>query len=131
MIRKATALALLLLLGLYLPAAGMPVCLCIGPSTSLEEPCCGETMTCCETSADGQKSCCGDPDCCVVISGVPDGMEPQAAHVPLPLSAPLLIATVTAFEPEALATLRIPSPSSRTAPPPGDPVRIAFGVWRL
>ena len=131
MIRRVAALALLLLLGLYLPAAGMPVCLCIGTAASMEESCCSEAGSCCEEPHSGCKSCCGDPECCVVISGIPDGMEPQAAQLPMPLVAPLPIILQEEFLVPNWTAVQPPLPLPRSLPPPGDPVRIAFGVWRL
>jgi hypothetical protein len=131
MIRKATALALLLLFGLYLPAAAMPVCLCIGPAASIEESCCADAGSCCGDQGEDGKSCCGDPECCIVIAGIPDGMEPQPTQLPLPLSAPLPTVIPEAFVPVPSLDSLVLTQRYETPPPPGDPIRIAFGVWRL
>ena len=131
MIRKATALALLVLLGLYLPAAAMPVCLCLGPQSFLADPCCQEEVNCCDSEAADASDCCGDPECCVLVSGIPDGMEPQAQHLPPPLAAPLPVVTIVDFAVVPMAHQLALCRPSGCSPPTGDPVRIAFGVWRL
>lgn len=132
MIRKATAYVLLLLLGLYLPAASMTVCVCMEPTLDEKESCCAEVPACCEDHEADAKSCCEDTDCCIVIPGLPDGMEPQLIHAPNPLSlpAPLILSEEFVVLPArklSSATLSNPTPP----PPPGAPIRIALGVWRL
>lgn len=131
MIRKVSALFMFLLFGLYLPAAVTPVCLCIGPSVVAEDSCCHEEASCCTETADGARICCDDPECCLHIAGLPDGMEPQPTSLPHPLAAPLPVIVPHEFVVEPVPTALIPRDRFEAAAPPGDPVRIAFGVWRL
>lgn len=133
MIRKTTAFLLTILLGLYLPAAATSVCFCLGSGDqSKTAACCEELTTCCEEHQKKAQSCCEDPDCCLIIPALPDGMEPQLAQAPLPVSLPALIMVNEQLQPapsiEAPRSLiSHPAPP----PPPGAPIRIAFGVWRL
>ncbi|MGB6221457.1 hypothetical protein [Haloferula sp.] len=132
MIRKATSFLLLILLGLYLPAAATSVCLCLGPQTQAPDACpCVASTSCCEETETGMSSCCSDPDCCVVIPAMPDGMEPQLTLAPLPVAAPAPVSLHAELPPVPSSELR--SPVSHRAPPPlrSAPIRIAYGVWRL
>lgn len=131
MFRKATALALLLLLGLFLPAAAMPLCLCLGTSPLSEQSCCEAAGSCCQDGDQDPLPCCGDPECCVVIDGMPDGMEPQPTQLPPPLVAPLPVIIPEAFVVEPISCSQPLPDQPRTCHPPRDPARIAFGVWRL
>jgi hypothetical protein len=132
MIRKATSYVLLLLLGLYLPAASMTVCVCMKSALDEKQSCGAGVPACCENHEADATPCCEDPDCCIVVPGLPDGMEPQLIHAPNPVSlpAPLFLADEFVALPArglSLATLSYRAPP----PPPGAPIRIALGVWRL
>lgn len=131
MIRKATALALLFLLGLYLPAVALPTCVCIGPVASIEADCGVEAETCCDSHDAEASPCCGDPECCIVVIELPDGIEPQASEVPGPLTAPLPV--VSELEVLTLPVLDglVERHPDVVPPLPGDPIRIVYGVWRL
>lgn len=131
MIRKVTALALLLLFGLYLPAGAAPLCLCIGHDALAEERCCEDSDSCCTDQANDADACCGDPECCLLVTGLREGMEPQTTQLPEPLSAPLPVVTFDALAIDPLPAVQTLPGLTEIPPPPGDPVRIAFGVWRL
>ena len=129
MIRKATTYLLLFLLGLYLPAASMTVCVCLNAA----DPC--ETASCCSSTSDCGEDpdpCCGDSDCCITVPSLPDGMEPQLIHAPDPvaLPAPLILEGEFVVFP-ARNFSRTALPNRAPPPPPGAPIRIALGVWRL
>lgn len=133
MFRKATAIVLVLLLGLYLPAAATSACLCLEPVDQPGlESCCDQKPTCCGDSAANDKSCCEDSTCCVVIPALPDGMEPLLTFAPLPVSlpAPAILACPLAAPPTPALAYEAVYPEA-SPPPPGAPSRIAFGVWRL
>jgi hypothetical protein len=130
MIRKATAVLFVILLGLYLPAAATSTCICVGPSVFGEmDDCCVETPACCED--ENSQPCAGDPDCCVVIPSLPDGMEPQFTELPAPVAAPLPVLLPEEFVVAPLCDVPRSLLSSRAPPLPSTPVRITFGVWRL
>lgn len=131
MLRQATALALLLLLGLFLPAAATPLCLCLSSSPFSEQSCCGAADSCCKGGDQDKAPCCGDPQCCVIINGMPDGVEAQSTQLPGPLVAPLPVLIAEPFVIEPLGDSQPLPDEFRTTHFPGDPVRIAFGVWRL
>lgn len=129
MIRKATASVLLLLLGLYLPASSMTMCVCLNPAALDEKAGCCQTSLDCGEDAD---PCWGESDCCIVIPGLPDGMEPQLIQTPNPVSLPVPLILADEFVVRPVHEISRATLSNR-APPPlrGAPVRIAFGVWRL
>ena len=130
MIRKATAVLFVILLGLYLPAAATSTCICVGPPALGEiDSCCVEITTCCE-NGDAQP-CAGDPDCCVVIPSLPDGMEPQFTELPTPVAAPLPVQLPEEFIAAPVCDAPRSLLPSRAPPPLSTPVRITFGVWRL
>jgi len=129
MIRKASAYVLLLLLGLYLPVASMTVCVCLEPvDPDGVEDCCGVAVDCCQDS----DPCWGESECCILIPGLPNGMEPQLIHAPAPLSlpAPLILADEFVIFPKREFS-RTALSNRAPPPPPGAPIRIALGVWRL
>ncbi|MFC7337541.1 hypothetical protein ACFQY0_10165 [Haloferula chungangensis] len=132
MIRKATAYVLLLLLGLYLPAASMSVHLCVKPTSGDDLSCVIAAPDCCEEDHADAKPCCEEQDCCIDLPSLPDGMEPQliAAPAPVALPAPLLLADDFSLLP--MREHWLATSSDRAPPlPPGAPIRIAHGVWRL
>jgi len=131
MIRKATALALLFLLGLYMPAVALPACVCISPAASLEASCGTDAEACCDSHEADASSCCGDPECCIVVIELPDGIEPKASEIPGPLTAPLPVVSELEIEDVPRFDGHIERHPDATKAPPGAPIRIAYGVWRL
>ncbi|MEM9235286.1 MAG: hypothetical protein AAGB14_00805 [Verrucomicrobiota bacterium] len=131
MIRKAIALLLFLILGLYAPVVALPLCLCGGNQPAVQDDgCCEEEPCSTETEAE-RTPCCSDPECCIVLTGMPDGMEPQVSATPVPVPAPVLIALSDALD-ASLAQAGDPRPRMADPPPPAEAcARIAFGVWRL
>lgn len=129
MIRKTTAYLVLLLLGFYLPAASMTVNVCLDTANPCEpESCCSSKLNSCEDP----DPCCDDSDCCIIIHALPDGMEPQVIHAPdaTSLPAPLVLADEFVLYPVRDLS-RTALPNRAPPPPPGAPIRIALGVWRL
>ena len=129
MFRKATTVLLLIFLGLYMPVAGTSVCRCLGPDA---ESCCAELSGCCDEGETGEDSCCGDPDCCVVLPVMPEGVEPQLSVVPASLSVPAQVVQTGDFL-SLSSRVTVVTPAPICAPPPwsGASIRIATGVWRL
>ena len=129
MFNKIMATALVLLLGLFLPAAANPTCICLGPpALTLDSGCCDTEIDCCSEGEEHQ--CCGEPECCVLLPELPDGQEPTVLHAPIMVAVPLPLIE-TRLEPQLVRELsRTAKPLSRPPPPLGV-AQHTFGVWRL